>query len=156
MTFDQLHSIAAQAKDKTEQLRYLLPLMDVGDPHLAAQAAAIALSAEIPPQGARWRVALVVRLAAQHHELAWSTFSDNAEMLLAPNPKYAPLIMAQYVPVYFWDCIPLDQLEAWVRAHVPAEMSGNIARGMETARFNMVEKDALVPAADAHVASLHR
>jgi hypothetical protein len=125
--------------------------MDVGDPQLATQAASIALSAEIPPQGARWRLLLVQRLAAQHHELAWSTFSNNAEMLLAPNPKFAPLIMAQYVPVFFWDCVPLDRLEVWVRTHVPAEMSANIARGMETARFNVTEKDALVPAADSYL-----
>ena len=150
-TFDQLHSIAKQASDETEQQRYFLSLMDVGDPQLATQAASIALSAEIPPQGARWRLLLVQLLAAQHHELAWSTFSNNAEMLLAPNPKFAPLIMAQYVPVFFWDCVPLDRLEVWVRTHVPAEMSANIARGMETARFNVTEKDALVPAADSYL-----
>jgi aminopeptidase N len=148
-TFEQLHAIAMQARDETEQQRYFLALMDVGDPQLALQAAKIAMSAEIPPQGARWRLSMVVRLAAQHHELAWSTFSNNAEALLAPNPKYAPLIMAQYIPGYFWDCVPLDELETWIRARLPAEMAANVARGMETARFNMSEKEALVPAADA-------
>jgi hypothetical protein len=65
--------------------------MDVRDP----QAAQIALSPELPPQAARWRLRLVVRLARQHHELSWSTFTDNVEMLLSPNPKYRPLITAQ-------------------------------------------------------------
>jgi aminopeptidase N len=155
-SFDELHSIAKQAADETEQQRDFLALMDVGDPQLAKQAAAIALSAEIPPQGARWRMALVVRLAGQHQELSWSTFTANAEMLLAPMPKYAPLITAQYVPADFWDCAPLDQIEAWVRAHVPAEMSANVARGMEAARFNRLEKDTLVPAADALVRTASR
>ncbi len=97
-SFDQLHSIAKRAADETEQRRYFSALMDVGDPQLAKQAAAIALSDEIPPQGARWRMALIVRLAELHKELSWSTFTENAEMLLAPMPKYAPLIKAQYVP----------------------------------------------------------
>lgn len=149
--FDQLHTIAKRAADETEQRRYFSALMDVGDPQLAKQAAAIALSDEIPTQGARWRMALVVHLAGLHKELSWSTFTDNAEMLLAPMPKYAPLIKAQYVPEDFWDCAPLEQIEAWVRAHVPAEMSDNIARGMETARFELAEKGMLVPAADAYV-----
>jgi len=153
-TFDQLHSIAKQSKDETEQLRYFLSLMEVGDPKLAQRAAAIAMSDEIPPQGARWRLSLVVRLAAQHHELAWSTFSKNVEALMAPHTKYAPLITAQYVPEYFWDCVPLDQLEVWVRAHVPLEMSANIAHGMEAARFNVSEKETLLPAADAYVRGL--
>ena len=149
--FDQLLRIARETKDETEQRRYFAALMQVGDPKLGAQAAAVALSDEIPPQGAQWRLALVASLARQQHELAWSTFSNNAEMLLAPNPKYAPLIMTQFVPAFFWDCVPLDQLEAWVRAHAPAGMSANIERGMETARFNLAEKNALVPAADAYL-----
>jgi aminopeptidase N len=152
-TFERLHAIAKQAKNETEQQRYYLALMDVRDPQLASQAAQIALSPELPPQAARWRLRLVVRLASQHHELSWSTFTSNAETLLSPNPKYAPLITAQYVPVYFWDSVPLDQLESWVRAHVPEQMSPNVARGMETARFKLSEKQALVPAADAYVSS---
>jgi aminopeptidase N len=149
--FDQLHRIARETKDETEQRRYFTALMQVGDPKLGAQAAAIALSDEIPPQAAHWRLALVASLAEQQHEVAWSTFSNNAEMLLAPNPKYAPLIVTQFVPVFFWDCVPLDQLEAWVVAHAPAGMSASIERGMETARFNLAEKNTLVPAADAYV-----
>ena len=155
-TFDQLHTIARQARDETEQQRYYLALMDVRDPQLAAQAAQIALSPEVPPQGARWRLALIVRLAHEHGQLAWNTFMDNFELLLAPNPKYAPLIIAQNVPVWFWDAVPPDQLESWVRAHVPAQMSPNVARGMETARFKVSEKQALLAAADACASSLPR
>jgi len=55
--------------------------------------------------------------------------------------------------VYFWDSVPLDQLESWVRAQVPEQMSPNVARGMETARFKLSEKSALVAAADAYVSS---
>jgi aminopeptidase N len=149
-TFAQLHDIAKAARDETEQQRFFLALMDVGDPALAVQAAAIALSPEIPTQGARWRMRLVVRLANLHPELAWRTFKDNAQMLLAPNPKYAPLIMAESVPVLFWDCVPLDELEAFVRQSLPEEMAPNIARGMEAARFNVAEKERIVPAIGAY------
>ena len=113
--FEKLHAIASQARDETEQQRYYLALMDVRDRQLAEQAAQIALSPELPPQAARWRLRLVVRLAGQHPELSWKTFTDNVDTLLSPNPKYRPLITAQYVPVYFWDSVPLEQLENWVR-----------------------------------------
>ena len=153
-TFEQLHAIAKAATDETEQLRYFSSLMDVGDPPLADRAVAIALSDEIPTQGERWRIGLVVRLAALHRELAWATFSHNAQRLLAPNPKYAPLIMAQYVPGYFWNCVPVDELETWVRAHVPGEMSANVARGMQSARFKLAQEKFLVPAANNYVQRL--
>jgi hypothetical protein len=35
-------------------------------------------------------------------------------------------------------------------------MSANVARGMEAARFNRLEKDTLVPAADALVRTASR
>jgi hypothetical protein len=75
---------------------------------------------------------------------------------VGPNPKYAPLLKSQYTPQRFWDCAPLEQLEAWVRANVPAEMSANIARGMDQARFSKSEKEALAPAANAYLESRAR
>jgi hypothetical protein len=100
------------------------------------------------------RPQLVFGLDDQHPQLAWSTFSDNVDALMAPFPAFAPLIIAQYVPRGFWDIVPMEQLEAWVRAHVPAEMSDNVARGMDSARFLLSEKQTLVPEVDAYVGSL--
>jgi aminopeptidase N len=148
-TFEQLHAIAKAERDETAQRRYYLALMRVRDPPLAQRAARIALSEEIPPQAADIRMHLVGALADRHPALSWSTFTANVDVLLAPYPKYAPLITSQYVPEYFWDGAPLDKLEAWVRSRVPAEMSVNVARGMETARVMRLEGDLLVRSADA-------
>jgi hypothetical protein len=57
--FEQLHAIAKSAKSETELRRDLLAMMDVADPQLAARAARIALSDEIPPQAASLRLQLV-------------------------------------------------------------------------------------------------
>lgn len=150
-SFEQLHALAKAEKDDTAKLRYYRALMRVGDPQLAQRAAQSVLSAEIPPQSANRRINLVVALAEEHPALAWATFSNNADMLLATNPKYAPLITAEYVPEYFWDALPPAQLEAWIRARLPAEMSLNVTRGMEAARVRLEERTLLVPAADAYV-----
>ncbi|MFI4865862.1 MAG: M1 family metallopeptidase [Steroidobacterales bacterium] len=152
-TFEQVHALAKGAKDEAELRRYFMALVDARDPQLAAQVAQIALSSELPPQAAQLRLAIVIGLAKDHHELAWSTFTNNVDTLMAPFPSFAPLIVAQYVPAGFWDSVPLDQLEAWVRAHVPAEMSDNVDRGMESAHFKLSEKQALVPATDEYVGS---
>jgi aminopeptidase N len=149
--FAQLHSVAKGAKDETELRRYYLALMRVRDPDLAAQAAAIALSAEIPPQTAAARLRLVYALNDDNPQLAWRTFTGNIETLMVPQGRYAPLIIAQFSPDVFWNSAPLEQIEAWVKAHVPAEMADNIARGMESARFKIAEKSALVHAADGFV-----
>jgi hypothetical protein len=72
-------------------------------------------------------------------------------MLLAPYPKYAPLMTAENVPQAFWSGVPLAELETWIRAQVPAEMASNVERGMESARFKLAQKKALAAAADAYV-----
>ncbi len=72
-------------------------------------------------------------------------------MLLAPFPKYAPLIIAQLPG--FWDGAPLGQIASWVRAHLPAEMSAQVERGMETARARRAEKLLLVRETDAYLAA---
>jgi aminopeptidase N len=152
-TFDQLHAVAKAANDETELRRYYLALMQVRDPQLAAKAATIALAPEIPPQADATRLRLVAELNAENPQLAWATFTQNLDALMVPQGRYGPLITAQYSPEIFWNSAPLDQVETWVRAHVPAEMADNIARGMETARFKFAEKTTLTQAADDYLRS---
>jgi aminopeptidase N len=152
-TFDQLHAIARNERDDSARRRYFLALMQVGDAGLAQRAAQIALSPEIPPQDALTRLRLVAALADQHPQLSWAIFTANADQLLSTNPKYAPLITAQQVPEIYWNAVEPARLEAWVRSRVPAEMSVNVERGMETVRAKRAEQALLVRAADTYLAT---
>ena len=152
-TFEQLHALAKQAKDDAERRRLYLALVSVRDTKLAKRAAKIALDPEIPAQSLQLRLEMVFGLRNEHPDLAWSVFSANAQMLFSSSGNLEPLFIAQYVPQYFWNSLPLDQLEDWIKAHSPAEMSSNIAKGMEGARFKVAEKQRLVPAADAWLAA---
>jgi aminopeptidase N len=148
-TFEQLRAVAAGARDETEIRRYYSALMAVRDPALAKQATEIALSPQIPAQADALRLQLIAQLADEHQQLSWQVFRDNNERLLKPFAFDGPMIVAQYVPEGYWSGIPPADIEAWVRAHVPAEMGPNVDRGMETVRFRLAEKDRLVRAADA-------
>ena len=151
--FEQLHAVALSAKNETEIQRYFTALMEVRDPALAAKATAIALSDEIPKQADLARLHFVLTVHDEHPQLAWETFQKNADALLAPHQPFGPFILAQYSPEIFWNSVPLDQLEGWIKARVPAEVLPNLGRGMETARFKLAEKTRLVQAADAYVAT---
>ena len=152
-TFEQLHALAKQARDDAEQTRFYVALAAVRDRELAEQAAKIALGSELPAQAVQLRLRMVLTLQNAQPALAWSIFSANSDMLLAPLGHVAPLFVTQYVPDFFWNSLPLDQMEGWLKARVPAEMSPNVEKGMEAARFKASEKAFLVPAADAYVAS---
>jgi aminopeptidase N len=150
-TFEKLHTLAKSAKDGAELHRYYAALMLVSDESLAERAAQIALSTEIPPQADADRIEFVVMLARQHQKLVWTTFCDHADTLLASHEPFGPYIIAEFTPQIFWSGIPLEQIDAWVRAHVPSEMSAEVERGLESARFKLAEKQRLVPAADSYL-----
>ncbi len=151
--FEQLHAVARSASNETELRRYYGALMLVRDPQLAKAAAGIALSGEIPPQAEALRSGLVFALHGEHPPLAWNTFTAHADALLAPLQPFGPIYEAQYCPDIFWNSAPLEQIEAWVRARVPAEMSGELARGMEAARFQVALQSRLQAAVVGFLAS---
>ena len=152
-TFEQLHTIAKESQDEAEKGRFYRALALARDPKLAAEAANIAVGSEIPPQLLMLRLQMFFVMSTERPKLAWSTFSNNVGPLLAPAGSLAPLFEAQYVPQIFWDALPPDQMEAWLKAHVPPEMAPQIAKGMGDARFQVAEKAHLVPEAEAYVAT---
>jgi aminopeptidase N len=155
-TFEQLHAVAKSAQNETELRRYYTALMQVRDPQLAPAALKIAFSPEIPPQAESLRLWLVFALSEAHQQLAWNAYVEHLDALLAPHQPSGPAFIAQYSPEMFWRSVPLDQLESWVKAHLPEEMAADAARGMETARFKAAERTVLIQAADQFVAALNR
>jgi aminopeptidase N len=153
-SFVQLHTLAKDAKDDTFKERCYSALARVRDPDLARQVVQIALSDELPPQSNSLGRRLIFGLAREHPRLSWDTYIANQDQLMKSlSSTDRPLRVAQQTPVVYWDALPLDQLEAWVRANIPEGVSDNLARGMETAHHMADQKLALVKAADMYLAS---
>jgi aminopeptidase N len=150
-TFNQLYDIAKGAKDPTEMQRYFFALTNVTDPRFAERVAKAALSKEIPPQAESMRLGLVASLGNHHQRLSWQTFTANVDRLTSVNPTFAPMIIAQYVPQMYWSGIPLEEIESFVRSHVPKEMSDVVDRGLESARYQVARKTLLVHEADSFI-----
>jgi aminopeptidase N len=153
-TFAQLHALAQGAKDDTFMQRCYVSLARVQDPALARQVVQIALSDEIPPQANTLGLRLIITLAREHPRLSWDTYTAHQDQLMKSiATESRPLLVAEQSPAVYWDALPLDQLEAWVRANIPKGASDNLARGMETAHHLAAQKQVLVKAADAYLAT---
>ncbi len=148
-TFEQLHRLAKSTKNMSELGRFYSALAEVRDPTLADEAAPIIFSAEIPPQAFQARLQMLGALAQEHPALGWRLFSQHAHELLASQGNMEALVEAQYVPQIFWNSAPLDEIEAWVRGKVPAEMAPEMERGMAAAHRKIDEKALLIREADA-------
>ena len=153
-TFAQLHALAKAATDDTFMERCYMALARVRDADLARQVVQIALSDELPPQANALGRRMITSLAREHPRLSWDAFIANLDQLMKSiTSSDRPLAVAQETPAVYWDALPLDQLEAWVRANIPVAASDNLARGMETAHHLAAQKLALVKAADAYLAA---
>jgi aminopeptidase N len=153
-TFAQLHALCKDSKDDTFLQRCYLALARVRDPQLASQVVHIALSDELPPQANTLSLRLIVALSREHPRLSWDTYIANQDQLMkSASSEDRALRVAQETPAVYWDALPLDQLEAWVRANTPKGTSDNVARGMETAHHQAAQKLALVKAADLYLAA---
>ncbi|HTJ27764.1 MAG TPA: M1 family aminopeptidase [Candidatus Limnocylindria bacterium] len=153
-TFDALHRIARGARDEGELRRDYAALVGVRDPRLAREALAIVASSEIPPQAAQFRVRLVDDAAEWNPALSWRFFTVHHDALLGPlSATSQQVLLANGVPTTFATAVPPAQLDAWIREHTPAAIGPYVTRGMEQAWFRLAERDRLVPATDAYVAS---
>ena len=150
-TFDQLHALLRSAHSQVELDRYVSALIQARDPLISRQAIDIALSPDVPPQADSIRLQLILGAAAQNPALAWAAVRDHLDQLMAAHPQYRPLYLAQVIPEALLNALPLDELEAWLQERVPVEMSPNLARGMQAARFRLANKERLVNAADSYL-----
>jgi aminopeptidase N len=153
-SFAQLHALAKGAKDDTFMQRCYVALARVRDPDLARQVVQIALSDEVPPQANTLSLRLILTLAREHPRLSWDTYIAHQDQLMKSIPSEGrPIVIAEQTPAAYWDALPLDQLEAWVRGNIPKGALDNLARGMETARHLAAQKPILVKATDSYLAT---
>jgi aminopeptidase N len=150
-TFIQLHDIAKSAKDPAQLRRAYDALALVGDPQLAAQAAQLALSAEIPPQEMNLPIQMLFTIARRNPQIAWHAYRDTERDLFESYGPLASLSLVQETPQEFWRAAPLVEIESWMRVRAPKELDTQIEHAMERARLRLAERDALVSAADHYI-----
>ncbi len=143
-TFDRLHALAQSTKDPTLAAAYRASLMRVRDPQLAERALQIALSSEVPPQQASARFRYVAAAADWNPKLAWSVFQAHTPELTRRFSLFEKILtLSNTVPGVFWDATTPDQIEAWLKANLPANAATYIAKGMTRARTDAAIRDRL-------------
>ena len=151
--FEQLHAVAKSSKNEMEMRRYYPAMMLARNPAIASKAAEIVLSDEIPKQAESLRIQLALTLSEHNPDLSWAIFTKNYDRLIAPMMPEGTMMMTQMTPDVFWNSVPLDQMEAWIKSHAPAELAPFIVRGMEGARTKLAEKTLLMQETDSFLRS---
>jgi aminopeptidase N len=149
-TFNRLHALARSTKDPLLAAQYRGALMHVRDPQLAQRALQIALSAETPVQQEAVRFGYVATAADWNPKLAWSVFQAHADVI---TRGFAPTGMAIAIPGIFHDAAPPEQIETWLKAHLPPQASAAISAGISRARSDAAARTRLREGAQTYLAT---
>ncbi len=153
-SFEKLHALAQSTKDPILAGQYRGALMLVTDPKLAEQALQIAISGEIPPQQRAQRSRYVGTVAARHPKLAWTFYKAHSGQLTAGFSVFEKMLgLSNAVPATYWDGATPDELQAWLKANLPAQASTYIAKGMARAQSEAVIRTRLRDDAHAFLAA---
>ncbi|MBV9646907.1 MAG: M1 family metallopeptidase [Candidatus Eremiobacteraeota bacterium] len=155
-TWEQLRALAKSSKDADEAQVYLSAMWGARDPALARKNLQMTLNGDIPaeagPITALYDIGAVA-LAGRQPKLAWEFYKANDAKLLEHFSSFErSLFAARFLPA-FWNGAPPAELEAYAKAHIPPQLSAQLAQANHQIELTVATADRVVPAVDRWVAA---
>jgi aminopeptidase N len=150
-TYKQLLGMAMGATNQADQLNYFGALFSAKDPALAGQS--LAMTLHLPAQYAPFAPYIVAFVAQQNPQMSWKFFTENSDKIFSSMSGFERVAAITQVAGGFATLIPADQIEAFLKAHVPTDAAAEIKKTMEDVHTKQAVEDRLLPQIDAYVAS---
>jgi aminopeptidase N len=147
--YGQLLKMAIAEKDPTQQQRYFFAVFSAKDPQLAAQT--LQMTLHLPPQFAPYAPFIIGFVGQQHPRIAWNFLNAHTKELFANVSSFERVGFVTGVARFFWQGILADEIEAFLKANVPAGGQQELAKAMLAVRTNQELATRLVPQIDAYV-----
>ncbi len=148
-TYDQLHTLAKEAKTTQEKRRAYAGMQAVLDPALAAETLALTLGDELSTSEAARNVAVVA--AGEHPDLAWEFAKANTDALLKRTTFFGRNVYLPGIAQASTNAARATELEELVRAKLPADAFAEAAKGADLIRLRALMKQRELPAIDAWI-----
>ena len=153
--YERLHKLGRESQSVEEKIQFYSAMASARDPKLAEETLKIALTDELPPEMAPYLL-IPVAGGGERSEIVWRFAQQHLKELTGKLSEFAA---AAYVPSLFGnfsDAARADELEAFAKAHLPAEAAPEVAKAAESIRFQSAFKERELPRIDAWVASRAR
>lgn len=149
-TYQQLMTLAMSAHDTIEMQQYFGALFAAKDEALAKQNLQMAL--QLPPQFASFAPYIVILVGQDHPQLAWQFLNDHKEKLFSSLSAFERTGAVAGIASSFWQGVPAQTIEQFLRANVPPAASKEIAKAMEGVHLGLQHRSRLLPQIDAFAA----
>ena len=150
MVYAQLIALGTKATDPNDQQRYFFAAFSATDEALAMQN--LQMSLHLPAEFASYAPFIVALVGDRHPKMAWKFLNDNVKPLFGPVSEFERVAFITDTAKAFWQGIPADQIEAFLKANVPAGGEKEIEKAMLSVKVNQELAARLVPQIDAYVA----
>lgn len=148
-TYDQLHALAKAATTTEEKRRIYGAMQGALDPALAKETLALTLGSEMSTSEATRNVESVAR--GEHAALAWDYAREHMDDLLKMVASLGRNTFVPNIMKAFSDAPRADELEAYVRQHLPEDAFPEAAKVSDRIRHFSTVKQRELPAIDAWV-----
>lgn len=149
--YGQLLQMGMKETDPTMQQRYFFSLFGAQDKSLAQMS--LEMSLHLPPQFAPFAPFIIASVGQEHPDLAWTFLNAHTTQLFSSVSAFERVAFVTGVAGFFWQAVPADQIEAFLKANVPAGGEKDIAKAMIGVRTNQALAARLNPQVDTYVAS---
>ncbi len=148
-TYDKLHALAKAALTTEDKRRAYAAMQAARDPALARETLALGLSGEMSTTEAASNVRNVA--ANEHAALAWDFAREHLDALLQQTTFFGRNAYVPGIMRAFTDAPRADELEAYVKAHLPPDAMAEATKTADRIRFLSAVKQRELPAIDAWV-----
>jgi aminopeptidase N len=149
--YGELLQLAMHATSPDDQQRYFMALFSAKDKQLAAQT--LAMTLKLPPEFASYAPFIVGVVGRQHPEMAWAFLNAHVKELFANVSAFERVGFVSNVAAFFWQGIPADRIDAFLKANVPAGGEKEIAKAMTFVNTHQEIAARLDPQIDAYVSA---
>ncbi|HLI96529.1 MAG TPA: M1 family metallopeptidase [Candidatus Baltobacteraceae bacterium] len=150
-TYAQLIQAGMASRNPIEMQQYFQAAFTAKDPALAQKS--LDMSLQLPPQFQSFGPVIVAIVGQDHPEMAWAFLQKNTGKLFGGMSLFDRLPYVSGIAAAFWRGVPADQIEAYLKANMPASAKLDIDKAMESVRLNQQHRERLIPQIDAYVAT---
>ena len=148
-TYGQLIQMGMSSHNPIEMQSYFQAAFVAKDPALAQKSLDMAL--HLPPQFQSFGPIIVAIVGQDHPEMAWSFLQKNTDKLFGGMSVFDRLPYVSGIAGSFWRGVSADEIDAYLKANMPASASMDVNKAMEGVRLNQQHRQVLVPQIDAFV-----
>ncbi len=148
-TYGQLIQAGMSSRNPIEMQTYFEAAFGAKNEALAQRSLQASLS--LPPQFSSFAPIIVAIVGQDHPETAWAFLQKNNAKLFGGMSVFDRIPYITGIAESFWRGVPAGDIEAYMKANVPAAASNQIAKSMEDVHLQLEHRARLLPQIDAFV-----